>query len=472
MTQNEYKQQWERSLEIIMRSLEAKDFATWFSPLSFYSYNSQTNELKINAPSGYFREYIEKNFSIIMWEAVRHEFGLKVRICFRQVTDSENKLTQVVEVGNSKTLVEGAEPSAKAEKQINRQGRDVQPEFDSHLLEEYSFDNFIEGKSNILSRSVGMSLAQNPKQMTFNPLFIHGHSGVGKTHLVNAIGKAIKDIHPEKKVLYLSAHVFQYQYVDAVRNNNTPDFMRFYQQVDVLILDDVHEFAAQKGTQNTFFHIFNHLKQNGKQIILTCDRKPSEMQGMEERLLSRFKWGMIAEIGQPDEKLRRGILLDKIHRNGLNIPQDVVEYLSKNITGNARELEGVVNSLMAHSVCFNCEIDLPLAQRVLNQTAIVESRTVTVDDIVEHTCRVLEVSKEDILGSSRRANIAQARQIAMYLTQKNTNLSTSKIGALIGNRNHATVIHSVNLINDLLANDKKVQEKVSAVEESLKKRRN
>lgn len=468
MSQNEFKAKWERCREIIKNNLEEHHFRTWFEPLSFYSFNTQTNELKINAPSSFFNEYIGEHFAQLTYAALRNQFGPEVRLYFRQMTDNENKIAHVVESVN--VPINSAAQAAKTVSQAPapQPSHDVRPELDSHLIAEYSFDNFIEGQSNVLPRSVGMSIAKNPKMMTFNPLFIYGHSGVGKTHLVNAIGKAIKELHPDKRVLYLSAHLFHVQYVDAVRKNTVNDFIRFYQQIDVLIIDDIQEFATLQKTQNTFFHIFNHLKQNGKQLILTCDRPPAELQSMEERLITRFKWGLLAELGLPDEKLRRGILASKIHRNGLKIPQNVVNFISETVTDSVRDLEGVLNSLMAHSVVYNCDIDIEMARRVVGHATKVENKPITIEDIIAHTCAACQVSQKDLLSTSRKANVVTARQIAMYLAQKLTDLSTSKIGALIGKRNHTTVLHSVTTINDRMSTDKKLRAKVEEIESNIK----
>lgn len=458
MTQAEYKQMWERSRELIKNNLEEKHYRTWFEPLSFYSYNSQSQELKINAPSNFFNEYISTHFLNLTYAALRNQFGMGVRLFFRQLTDSENRLTQTVETETQKTATDVEAPKQPA------------PQWDTHLISEYCFDNFIEGSSNILLRSVGLSIVNNPKQMTFNPLFIYGHSGVGKTHLVNAIGRGIKEAHPEKRVLYLTAHVFHVQYVDSVRKNTTNDFIHFYQQIDVLILDDIQEFAALSKTQSTFFHIFNHLKQNGKQIILTCDRPPMELQGMMDRLITRFKWGLLAELELPDEKLRKGILNSKIHRNGLRIPQDVVDYISKNVKDSVRDLEGVINSLMAHSVVYNNDINLDMARRIVGFATRIENKPITLDDILAHTCQACKVSRDELLSTTRRANVVQARQIAMYLAQKYTDLSVSRIGALVAKRNHTTALHSIRTITDRLTHDKNLTNLLNEIEISLKER--
>ena len=468
MTQNEYKDKWERCREFIKNNLEEQHYKTWFEPLSFYSYNSQTNELKVNAPSNFYSEFITEHFAKLTYRALFREFDNKVRLFFRTLTDSENKIRQTDEVPNNTTSTGERAPRHKAnEAPTTLQSHAVAPEMDSHLIDGYTFDNFIEGPSNILPRSVGMSIAQNPKQMTFNPLFIYGHSGVGKTHLVNAIGKAIKDLHPGKRVLYLSAHLFHVQYVDSVRKNTVNDFIRFYQQIDVLILDDVQELATLTKTQNTFFHIFNHLKNNGKQLILTCDRPPVELNGMEERLLTRFKWGLLAELEQPDEKLRRGILKNKVHRNGLQIPADVIDFISKNVTDSVRDLEGVINSLIAHSVVFNCDVTLDMARRVVKCSTKVEKKPITIDEIIQQSCEVCEVSKEELLSATRRGPVVQARQIAMFLAQKHTDMSTSKIGAMIGKRNHTTVLHSIHIVTNQMEQDKNLKQKIEEIETKI-----
>lgn len=466
MTQNDYRAKWDDCRELIRQKIESRQYSTWFQPLTFASYNAEKKELRINAPSHFFNEYISSHFAKEVLDALKEGFDDGVKLFFRQVTDKTNGQIQTTEI--EKDREQRTTTTEQVTTTNNTQGNAKRPELDSHLIAEYTFDTFIQGTSNMLLRSVGISIAENPKQTTFNPLFIYGHSGVGKTHLVNAIGKAIKDMHPYKRVLYLSANLFQQQYVSSVKNNTTNDFMRFYQQIDVLIIDDIQEFATQTKTQNTFFHIFNHLKQNGKQIIMTCDRPPTELQGMEERLLTRFKWGLSAELEQPDEKLRRGILVNKIHRNGLNIPKDVIDYISKNVTDSVRSLEGVINSLLAHSVVYNSDITLNMAERIVGKAIRLEKKPITIDEIIDHTCAMLNVNKNDIFSATRKANVVQARQIAMYLTQRLTDMSTNKIGAYIGGRNHATVLHSINTVKDLMNTDNRICTLVNKIEQNIR----
>ena len=267
------------------------------------------------------------------------------------MVDQTHHLTVDIEPVNTQPLTPRAKIQATGSNRAPSPLQAPMPQdLDPQLNRNYSFENFIEGVSNKLPRSVGQAIAEHPKQSTFNPLFIYGASGVGKTHLVNAIGAKIKELHPTKRVLYVSAHLFQVQYTDSVRKNTVNDFINFYQTIDVLIIDDVQEFASLTKTQNTFFHIFNHLHQNGRQLILTSDRPPTALQGMEERLLTRFKWGLLAELEKPNQQLRHDILENKIRQDGLKIPEEVIDFVSENVNDSVRELEGIVNSLMAYSV--------------------------------------------------------------------------------------------------------------------------
>ena len=300
-------------------------------------------------------------------------------------------------------------------------------------------------------------------------MFLYGPSGVGKTHLTNAIGTRIKELYPEKRVLYISAHLFQVQYTDSVRTNHFNDFINFYQTIDVLIIDDIQEFAGVTKTQNTFFHIFNHLHQNGKQLILTSDRAPVMLQGMEERLLTRFKWGLVAELEKPDKELRKNILRNKIHRDGLNIPENVINFIAENVDESVRELEGIVNSLLAQSILFKRDIDLDLAERIIRKAVrIIENKPITIEEIITKVCEHYKMDESVLHTKSRKREIVQVRQVAMYLAKKHTDTSTSKIGYLIGKRDHATVIHACKIMKDLVEVDKDMKAEIEEIEASFK----
>jgi len=324
----------------------------------------------------------------------------------------------------------------------------------------------LEGESNRLARSVGEAIAKNPAK-TFNPFFIYGPSGCGKTHLVNAIGWRIKELHPQLRVLYLSAHLFSVQYTDAVRQNKTNDFINFYQTIDVLIIDDIQEFGGKKKTQNTFFHIFNHLHLNNKQLILTADRPPMKIQDLEERLLTRFKWGLQAEIEKPTRALRYEILKKHVEKDGLNVPDDVLRYIAQHVDESVRDLEGIINSLMAHSIVENCDISMSLVSKILPHFVHIQNNQTTIEDITRKVCDFYHLKEEVIVSKSRKQEIVRARQIAIYLANQHTNETTVQIGRAIGGKNHATVLHSINLVKTMMETDIKIRQDVRDIEATL-----
>lgn len=457
--------QWKQCLEIIRNNVSEQLYNTWFEPIQCLSFQNRT--LTIQVPSQYVYEFLEEHYVGLLRSVLNRVFGTGTRLMYRIDADKTNNLT--VDLEATTRPVNTPKISVR---EVNKAPTPLQAtmpqDLDPQLNPNYNFDNFIEGLSNKLPRSVGQAIAEHPKQSTFNPLFIYGPSGVGKTHLVNAIGTKIKELYPQKRVLYLSAHLFQVQYTDSVRHNTVNDFITFYQSIDVLIIDDIQEFASLSKTQNTFFHIFNHLHQNGRQLILTSDRPPTALQGMEERLLTRFKWGLLAELEKPNEQLRKDILKSKIRHDGLKIPEEVIEYVSENVNNSVRELEGIVNSLMAYSVVYNKDVDLPLAEQIVRRAVKIEHKPITIDLIIEKVCEYFGVKQEDIFTTSRKQAIVQVRQIAMFLAQKYTNLSSARIGSLIGKRNHATVLHSCNIVEGRMKVDKAYKNKIEEIENILK----
>lgn len=459
---------WEQCLRIIRDNVTDQQYKTWFTPIICLSYENGALTLKV--PSPFVYEYLEEHYVGLLRSVLNRVYGTGTKLLYRVEVDKSNNQTMDLETTTRPAKVPASRPVTGGNLSPNPLQAPMPQDLDPQLNTNYNFDNFIEGISNKLPRSVGQAIAEHPKQTTFNPLFIYGPSGVGKTHLVNAIGTRLKELHPEKRVLYVSAHLFQVQYTDSVRKNTINDFINFYQTIDVLIIDDVQEFASLTKTQNTFFHIFNHLHQNGKQLILTSDRPPIALQGMEERLLTRFKWGLLAELEKPNQELRKAILRNKIRRDGLNIPEDVVDYISENVNDSIRDLEGIVNSLMAYSVVYNRDIDLALAEQTVKRVVRIENKPITVDFILEKVCEYFNVKTEDVFTSSRKQNIVQVRQIAMYFAQKLTGLSSARIGALIGKRNHATVLYSCNQVQDCIQVDKNFKRKMDELETILKKR--
>lgn len=448
---------WAHCLHLIQQRINTQQYDTWFSPIGYRGYNEEEKELLLFVPTQYIYDRLDKDFRQLMYQAVYHVFGYDTKLLFTvEVLDK----TSVVEGSNPPMVSEEERRKAARKKGAPRLTLDTARKdgLKTCLNYEQTFDNFIEGESNRLLRTVGIAIAEHPEQQTFNPLFIWGPSGVGKTHLVNAIGSRLEYLHPKKRVLYVAANNFVQEYTEARKQNLFNDFMAFYQSIDVLILDDVHEFASLKGTLDTFFHIFNHLHQNGRQIILTCDRPPSELSGMEERLLSRFKWGLAADIKRPEEMLRHNILLSKMRRDGLELPVEVVAYIAHTVTESVRELEGAVHSLMAYSVVWGQpNITLDFARKVLEGqtkgTVQKAGKKYTFDHILEAVASSMNLPVADILGRGRRAEVSLARQVVMYLVHKHTTLSSARIGNLLGGRSHATVLHGIASVEKQIAKD-------------------
>ncbi len=459
---------WNRCLNFIKDNVPEKQFKIWFEPIVPLKYENQA--LTIGVPSPFFYEYLEEKFVDLLRTAIYKEIGEGTELMYSVLTDKANHISVNIEGSKRSSALPNQAPIHNANKAPNPLQATAPQDLDPHLNPNYNFENFIKGGSNEFSRTVAETVAQNPAR-TFNPLFLYGPSGVGKTHLINAIGTRIKELYPEKRVLYVSAHLFQVQYTDSVRTNHFNDFISFYQTIDVLIIDDIQEFAGVTKTQNTFFHIFNHLHQNGKQLILTSDRAPVMLQGMEERLLTRFKWGLVAELEKPDINLRKDILRNKIRRDGLTIPESVICYIAENVNESVRELEGIVNSLLAQSILFKREIDLELTQRIVRKAVkCAEVKAITIEDIIAKVCSHYNIEESTIHVKCRKREVVQARQMAMFLAKKHTDNSLSKIGKMIGNKDHATVLHACKIIKDQIEVDKALKAELEEIEMTLRQR--
>lgn len=457
---------WNKCLDFIKDNVNATAFKTWFEPIVPLKYENQA--LTIGVPSPFFYEYLEEKYVGLLRAAIYKEIGEGTELMYSILTDKTNQISVNIEGSKHSPAVHQQGPAQNVNKTPNPLQAQVVQDLDPHLNPNYNFENFIKGTSNEFSRTVAETVAKNPAR-TFNPLFIYGPSGVGKTHLINAIGTRIKELYPEKRVLYVSAHLFQVQYTDSVRTNHFNDFITFYQTIDVLIIDDIQEFAGVTKTQNTFFHIFNHLHQNGKQLILTSDRAPVMLQGMEDRLLTRFKWGLVAELEKPDIELRKNILRNKIRKDGLVIPESVISYIAENVNESVRELEGIVNSLLAQSILLKREIDIELTQRIVRKAVkCAEVKPVTVEDIIEKVCSYYKVDTSTIHTKTRKREVVQVRQVAMYLAKKHTDTSSSKIGQLIGKKDHATVLHACKIVKDQVEVDKAFKTEIDEIEATLR----
>jgi chromosomal replication initiator protein len=458
---------WDRALALIKGNVSEQQYNTWFKPIIFESFDEATKTLLVQVPSPFVYEYLEENYVDLLSKVLRHVFCDGIRLTYRVVTDKEHKLTQDIQA-EPVEKGEFMQPTTSANQAPTVLDAAVPQAIDSQLNPHQTFGNFIEGASNKLPRAVGLSIAEHPNTSQFNPMFIYGPSGCGKTHLINAIGMQIKKIYPAKRVLYVSARLFQVQYTDSVRQNTVNDFINFYQTIDVLIVDDIQEWIGADRTQQTFFHIFDHLFRNGKRIILASDRPPVDLKGMPERLLTRFACGLIAELEKPDVQLCMAILNNKIKRDGLQIPEEVVQFIAETANGSVRDLEGVINSLLAYSVVYNSRIDMRLAERVVKRAVNIDDKPLTIDDILEKVCNHFNVSVSGVNGKSRKRELVIARQVSMYLAQKYTKMPASRIGKLVGGRDHSTVIHSCSQIEQRMKIEKGFAEEVNSIENSFK----
>ena len=389
------------------------------------------------------------------------------RLTYRIVADKTHGLTTDVQADDA-VGIERPQPTTRGNKAPTALDAAVPQDLNPQLNPKQTFNNFIEGSSNKLPRTVGLSIAEHPGKSTFNPFYMYGPSGCGKTHLINAIGVRCKELYPHKRVLYVSARLFQVQFTDSLLKKRINDFINFYQSIDVLIVDDIQEWATATSTLDTFFHIFNHLFRNGKQIILASDRPPVDLQGMKDRLLTRFSCGLIAEMEKPNVELCVDILKNKCRRDGLKIPEDVIRYIAQTASGSVRDLQGVINSLLAYSVVYNCNIDMHLAERVIKRAVKVDNHPLTIDDILDKVCSHFNVTQQNVFSRSRKREYVLVRQVSMYLAQKYTKMPAARIGQLIGNRDHSTVIHSCSTIEKRLKIDKEFLNEISNIETSFR----
>jgi len=452
---------WNNCLAFIQDNIQPQAFKTWFEPIQ--PIKLEDNALSIQVPSKFFYEWLEEHYVKLLKVALTKELGENAKLVY--IIKMENTY------GNSEPYTEripstnrGAMGPQEMDVPIQSKNPELKNPFvipgirnikiESQLNPNYNFENFLEGDSNRLARSAGMAVANKPGGTSFNPLLIFGGVGLGKTHLAHAIGVEIKDKYPERTVLYISAEKFTQQYIESVKKNTRNDFIHFYQLIDVLIIDDVQFFSGKTGTQDVFFHIFNHLHQNGKQVILTSDKAPVDMQDIEQRLLSRFKWGLSAELQNPDYETRISILKNKLYRDGVEMPDEIVEYVAKHIKTNIRELEGAIISLIAQSSFNKKEVTLELAQQVVEKFVKNTKREVSIDYIQKVVSDYFEMDVATLQSKTRKRHIVQARQLAMFFAKKYTKASLASIGSQIGKRDHATVLHACKTVDNLAETDK------------------
>lgn len=471
----DYQQVWNNCLRVIKDNVPAISFRTWFEPI--VPLKIDKNILTIQVPSPFFYEYLEEQYIDILRKTLRNELGVGAKLEYsvimeNNVYSNSNPYTVKLPTNNRREL-SNKPLSLPLDEQKTIKNPFIIPgiqklHVDPQLNPINSFTNFVEGECNRLARSAGYAVANNPGKTAFNPLFLYGNSGLGKSHLAQAIGIQVKEKCPEKVVLYVNGNKFHTQFVEAILNNNRNDFVHFYQMIDVLIIDDVHEFAGKEKTQDIFFHIFNHLHQNSKQLILTSDKSPVDLKGMEQRLLSRFKWGLSADLQAPDYETRIAILKQKVYNDGLDLPNEVIEYIASHITTNIRELEGALISLLAQSTLNRKEITLDLARKMIDRLVKNTKREISIDYIQKIVCDYFNMPQEIINSKTRKREIVQARQIAMFFAKSLTKSSLATIGSQIGGKDHATVLHACKTVNNLIDTDKRFRGYIDEIEKKLK----
>lgn len=458
--QPDYQQMWNRCLELVRDNVSQEQYECWFSPLRFMRFENET--LTVACPSQVHADYIEDKLITIFGRAVLHVFGKSARLVYDYPIVQDDPSTNVRQgSGHPSPAVK---PAAGASS--NPFKETVTEELDCQLNPTYTFENYCISRSNKVAGSIGEAISKNPKHQPFNPLFVFGPCGVGKTHLIQAIGIRIKEQDPRARVLYITARLFESQFTTAVQRGKLNDFIRFYQSIETLIIDDIQDLTGKEKTQGAFFHIFNHLKQNGKQIIMSSDCCPSDLDGMAERLLSRFKSGMTVKLEKPDLELRRDVLERKALLNGVALPHEVMEFIISNVTESIRELEGVMTSLVAYATVLKQDINVDLARLVLSNSVKINKRTINFEAITKQVSAFYNIKTEQIFASSRKREISDARQMVMYLAKKHTKMPLKTIGLRL-NRTHATVIYAIKLIDERLPLEKKLQEDVASIEQAL-----
>jgi len=464
---------WKNCLKIIKDNVNLQSYKTWFEPIEPVGLDG--NVLTIQVPSQFFYEWLEEHYVSLLRKTIKRELGEDARLEYRIIVENSSGAGggYTIDIPNYNTG-SNTNPEANIPLVI---GKNIKNPFiipglkkvniDPQLNPNYNFDSFVEGDCNRLARSAGFAVAQKPGGTAFNPLVMYGGVGLGKTHLAQAIGNEIKKRFPNKTVLYVSSEKFTNQFIDALKSNAVNDFIHFYQLIDVLILDDIQFFANKDKTQDIFFHIFNHLHQNGKQLVLTSDRPPRDLEGVEERLLSRFKWGLSADLQVPDFETRIAILEKKMYSDGIELPRDVVEFVAYNINTNIRELEGALISLLAQASLNKKEIDIDLAKKIIKNFVKSISREVSIEYIQKTVCEHFDVEVDKLKEKTRKRAIVQARQLSMYLAKNYTKNSLKVIGKHFGGRDHSTVIHSCQAIQNLLDTDPEFKDSVQEIQKKI-----
>ena len=470
---------WNECLQMIRENVPPQAYSTWFEPIKPVDYRDGL--LTIQVPSDFFYEYLESRFIKVIKATIRKVLGPEGKLEYSIMMDTdENKPVVVRQPSVDRTNT--TNPPKQIQINFDKSESSMLNPFvlpgikkiniESNLNESNCFDNFVTGECNRVAYEAGVAIAKNPGKTSFNPMFIFSPTGMGKTHICQAIGLETKKYHPELTVLYVNAEQFLMQFQASCRNNNSKnssrdDFVHFYQMIDVLIIDDIQFLADKVKTQEAFFHIFNHLQQNDKQLIFTCDKPPAELNGMEQRLISRFKWGLSAEMTVPDVVTRRNILKRKAYNEGVEMPDDVINFIAEHIKSNVREMEGFLVSLIAQSSLNRKAITIGLARQIAERFVNSSNREITINYIITSVCEEMGTSQENFFKSTRKRNVVQARQLSMYFAKKYTKASLVVIGEKCGKKDHATVIHALKTIDNLLETDKQFRAMTEKIEQKF-----
>jgi chromosomal replication initiator protein len=477
MMKKRYLEVWENCLNIIKDNVHVQSFKTWFEPIA--PVKLENNVLTIQVPSQFFYEWLEEHYIVLLKKTIKKELGPDGRLEYSIIMDNSFSASGPFAVNYPTSNHKATKnPYVSMPIDLNRgTSKEIPNPFiipglkkikvESQLVESYSFDSFVEGDCNRLARSAGYAVAENPGKTAFNPLLFYSSTGLGKTHLAHAIGLQVKTNFPEKTVLYIQSEQFINQFIESVRNNNQNDFVHFYQMIDVLIIDDIQFLAGKDKTQDVFFHIFNHLHQSSKQLIITSDKPPVELKGMEPRLLSRFKWGLSADLQMPDYETRVSILKRKLYNDGIIVPEEVIDYLAHSITTNVREMEGALISLIAQSSLNKKSINLDLARQMIDKFVKHTTKEVSIDFIQKVVCDYFGLPVDQMNTKTRKREIVQARQVAMYFSKKHTKSSLATIGLQCGNKDHATVLHACKTIANLIETDKQFRTFVMDIDKKI-----
>lgn len=469
--ENNHNEIWRECLRVIKDNTTEQAFKTWFQPIVPVSLKD--NVLTIQVPSQFFYEWLEEHYIDLLRTTIKKVLGDSGKLEYKIIMDSADRSYTMVlpgsNRGNTKNPIGHPAPENLSPSIINPF---IIPglkklQIDSQLNENYTFDNFVEGECNRVARQGGLEVAKNPGKTFFNPLLIYSGTGLGKTHLCHAIGNEIKRLHPQKTVLYVQAEQFLNQWATASKNNNQNDFVHFYQMIDVIIIDDIQFLAKKPSTQDVFFHIFNYLHQNNKQLVITSDKLPADLKDIAPRLLSRFKWGLTTDLQMPDADTRIAILRNKLYNNGIVLSDEVINYLASNVRTNIRELEGVLISIVAQSSLNKKAVTIDLVQSIIERFVRNSVKEVSVEYIINIVCEYFSISPEQMALNTRKHQVVQARQIAMYLSKKYSSASLNSIGQQCGKKDHATVYHACKTVSNRLETDKQFKMMLADIEKKM-----